>query len=150
MEQDRDGVRKGPAGALLTCRATEARCDPAPLPFLPGNKKDLTEVTARGLHSWEEVVESKDCTRLPTEGAVFKLSKSLLLTPYGHAAGVTQPRVELLGSTAASRQEETLGGEVWRLFGSINTFCCLLPRLSEQDTAWQRAVALNCQRAGLD
>lgn len=100
---------------------------PAPLPFLPGvEEKALPGVPAQRFPSWgEEVVENRACTGLTIEGVILKSSKIHLLTPKGHAADVTQLWVELLGRTAASCQERTLGGEVWRVFGSLKTFCCL-------------------------
>lgn len=128
MEQGRDDIRKGQAGALLTCTATLARHGGITLPQCPSLQELRRRLCQGSQHGdptpGEEVVENKACTGLAIEGIILKSSKSHLLTPNGHATGVTQPWVELLGSTAASCQEGTHGDGVWRFFGSINTFCC--------------------------
>lgn len=76
MEQGRDGIRKGQAGAPSTFRASTGQTcwhHLALLPFLLGiEEKALTGVTALGPHYQEEVVENKACTRLLVEGGVFE------------------------------------------------------------------------------
>lgn len=76
MEQGRDGIRRGQAGAPSypqSCAGQTRWHRPAPLPFLPGvEEKALPGVTALGPRSQEEVVENKACTRLPVEGAFLE------------------------------------------------------------------------------
>lgn len=76
MEQCRDGIRRGQAGAPSypqSCAGQTHWHRLAPLPFLPGiEEKALPGVMVLGPRSQERVVENKAYTKLPIERAALE------------------------------------------------------------------------------